>query len=208
MIYDPKLSKAGSTQVNKLKMKVENEDGIPTKKIELVITSPLTRAIDTCLGSFFPNDTTEKRLFGDKPLVCPLTREKLHKSGDIGISCSSLKEKYGNNRLDFSVLEQHQHPEQWWYDEEELPNGGPLALVQESAHKTKKRCKMFLEWLSKREETYIVVVCHSYFIKHLTNMSRKLNNCEIKKYDLSIQPTNTNVTKEVVSMEGTKSDAQ
>ena len=157
-------------------------------KVQLVVTSPLSRAIDTCLGSFFPDNIvataeTPVRSYGPRPLVCALPRERLHKSGDVGISMSALQEKYPN-QLDLSELATHLHPEQWWYDETDLPNGGARAIVPETLLKTQKRVELFTEWLRKRPETCIAVVCHSNFIKSFTRMSRKLNNCEIKCWQI------------------------
>jgi broad specificity phosphatase PhoE len=190
MIYDPALSKKGQKQVEALRRNVQSQQDM-SSKIQLVVTSPLSRAIDTCLGSFFPQDTgnivataeTPVRSYGPRPLVCALPRERLHKSGDVGISMSALQEKYPD-QLDLSDLATHLHPEQWWYDETDLPQGGARAIRPETLLKTQKRVEMFADWLRNRPETCIAVVCHSNFIKTFTRMSRKLNNCEIKCWQI------------------------
>lgn len=190
MIYDAPLSKTGRQQVETLRSQVQAVDGLASK-VQLVVTSPLSRAIDTCLGSFFPTPTTTDTstptphtTYGSRPLVIALHRERLHKSGDVGIATSELHAKYGDDRLDLSELEQHVHPEQWWYDDEAVPAGGVQVIVQETTQQTKLRVDLFLQWLSNRPETCIAVVGHSAYIKTLTKMSRKLNNCEIKLFEI------------------------
>ena len=129
--------------------------------------------------------------YGHRPIVCPLIRERLDKSGDIGISTSELKEKYGE-RLDYVDMEQQEYPEIWWYDADGVPEGGEKAIRRESIQETKVRVQKFYAWLSRRPEKCIAVVGHSAYIKMLTSMSRKLNNCEIKRYEIDGEALNVN----------------
>ena len=192
MIYDPALSKKGKRQVEELRSTVQGLNGIASK-VQLVVTSPLSRAIDTCLGAFFSTeddddtntttDNTATRLYGQRPLVCALPRERLDTSGDIGMPVSELQDKY-LDRLNLSELIQTQQPEAWWYDQGDVPKEGARFIRRESKKRTKERVKEFCIWLNNRPETCIAVVGHSSYIKLLTKMSRKLNNCEIKRFDI------------------------
>ena len=194
MIYDPALSKKGKRQVEELRSTVQGLNGIASK-VQLVVTSPLSRAIDTCLGAFFSTedgdddtnntttDNTATRLYGQCPLVCALPRERLDTSGDIGLPVSELQDKY-LDRLNLSELIQTQQPEAWWYDQGDVPKEGARFIRRESKKRTKERVKEFCIWLNNRPETCIAVVGHSSYIKLLTKMSRKLNNCEIKRFDI------------------------
>jgi broad specificity phosphatase PhoE len=182
MIYDPDLSNKGRAQVEELRQAVSTVDGIASR-VQLVVTSPLSRAVDTCLGAFFPPDSAAAtRPYGDKPIVCSLHRERLHTSGDVGIPLDDLDVKY-EGRLDLSDLRRSSpHPEHWWYEVE--PKDGARSINRESAAKTQQRVEMFLKWLSLRPETCIAVVGHSAYIKSLTRMRRKLRNCEIVRFDI------------------------
>ena len=56
MLFDASLSPAGEAQVRLLHDTLRDNDEW-LEEIELVVTSPLQRAIETCLGAFFPESS-------------------------------------------------------------------------------------------------------------------------------------------------------
>jgi len=94
-IFDAGISPEGRRQLIPLK---ENAKSL---QVEVVICSPLTRAMQTC-----------KAAFGDKNvqvIVSPLCTEKLENACDIGRSVAELKADFPN--FDFSNVEH----DVWWY---------------------------------------------------------------------------------------------
>jgi broad specificity phosphatase PhoE len=133
---------------------------------ELVVTSPLTRAIQTTLG-----------LFADHPAAPPIHVECLHReflesSCDIGRSPSLLAQDFPH--LSFGHLD-----DIWWHNEGEPDHRGILIEPRETLS---QRVQRFREWLSLRPERLIAVVGHGTFFYHLTG--RQLQNCEVAPLEL------------------------
>lgn len=133
---------------------------------ELVVTSPLTRAIQTTLG-----------LFGDHPAAPPIHVEVLHReylegSCDVGRAPSLLAQDFPH--LSFDHLE-----EVWWHN-----TGEPSAhgFVIEPHESLRQRVGAFQNWLRNRPESLIAVVGHGTFFYHLTG--RQLQNCEVAVLEL------------------------
>jgi glucosyl-3-phosphoglycerate phosphatase len=133
---------------------------------ELVVTSPLTRAIQTTLG-----------LFGDHPASPPihvecLHREHLESSCDVGRAPTLLARDFPH--LSFGHL-----GEIWWHNEGEPDERG---FVAEPAAILAERVRGFRDWLAARPERLIAVVGHGTFFYHLTG--RQLHNCEVAVLEL------------------------
>jgi len=133
---------------------------------ELVVTSPLTRAIQTTLG-----------LFGDHPASPPIHVECLHReflesSCDVGRAPSLLSQDFPH--LSFGHLD-----EIWWHNEGEPDERG---FVVEPPQILGRRVGQFREWLLLRPERMIAVVGHGTFFYHLTG--RQLQNCEVAVLEL------------------------
>ncbi|MEZ4503240.1 MAG: histidine phosphatase family protein [Dehalococcoidia bacterium] len=128
---------------------------------DLVVTSPLTRAIETTLGVV---RDAEVRIRVD-----PLVRERLGDACDVGRAPTALAEAYP--ALDFAHL-----PEVWWHrgppDERGLPIE-PRELLQQ-------RVDRFRAWLAGREEERILVVSHSGFLRYLSG--EQLDNCVVREW--------------------------
>lgn len=121
------LSGLGEIQVKELPKSVEEF----AETVELVVVSPLSRAINTCLGAFSPEKVRQRgrksaesrenegrKLTFDgcaqvKVLVNCSCREQVSNACDIGSSRSSLMEAYPH--LDFSLVAN----DVWWYLDEE-----------------------------------------------------------------------------------------
>jgi broad specificity phosphatase PhoE len=159
--FDARLTPLGEEQVHQAARAVRD---VP---YELIVSSPLTRALQTTLGLF-----SEHRSADAIRVEC-LHRERLENSCDVGRAPAALLCEFP--RWAFDHLD-----EIWWHDSGERDPRGfaiePLAVLEE-------RVRRFRDWLSARPETLIAVVGHGTFFHHLTG--RQLHNCEIAALDLS-----------------------
>jgi broad specificity phosphatase PhoE len=155
-LFDAPLSPLGETQVAAL---AGHE---LLAKAELIISSPLTRAVQTLFGAFPP-------LSGAPPApveLWPLVSEHLTDSCDIGTGAAELAKR-------FPTLHASTLPEVWWY------TGG----VQETAAGSRERYRecgfmepelmfigrvdAFVEKLRQRPESVIAIFGHSDFFNYL-----------------------------------------
>jgi broad specificity phosphatase PhoE len=133
---------------------------------ELIVTSPLTRALQTTLT-----------LFGDHPSAGRIRVESLHReclesSCDVGRAPVALRQDFPD--LTFDHLD-----EVWWHRDGEPDHRG---LVLESREILDERVRAFRDWLQGRPERLIAVVGHGTFFFHMTG--RFLRNCEIAVLEL------------------------
>lgn len=137
---------------------------------ELVVTSPLTRALQTTMG-----------LFADHPAEPDILVEVLHRecqasSCDVGRAASQLAAEFPRLRIGHL-------PEVWWHAHGELGAGGhpvePRDLFEE-------RVAAFRAWLRARPERVVAVVGHATFFHHLTGVW--LDNCASTDLDLAAGP--------------------
>ncbi|CAH0476672.1 unnamed protein product [Peronospora belbahrii] len=181
MIVDAPLSAKGKKQVAILHDLIKSKQ--LDEKIELIITSPLTRAIETTIGAF--QDTKI-------PItVEPLCREMLDTACDIGRRPTDLEQQFlSQAKINFSFLDQF-----WWLEMEKFPRTGPnsapltsvvapkvadeVMILRESREELDARIWKFVAKLAERPEQHIAVVGHSAFFKRMLGMNRKLNNCEL-----------------------------
>lgn len=151
-IIDAGLSELGREQVGGIAKDAS------LQRFDLIVTSPLTRTIETALGVAANQP--------DTPIfVHPLVRERLSDSCDIGRGASELSARYPS--LDLSHL-----AETWWHTGPEDDRGIPV----ESREALAERVVLFREWLTARDEQNIVIVSHSGFL--LSLCGSKLANCE------------------------------
>jgi glucosyl-3-phosphoglycerate phosphatase len=160
MHFDARLTEIGREQVAAAREIVRD---IP---VELVVTSPLTRALQTTAG-----------LFGDHPGKPPILVEVLHRecqesSCDIGRAGSVLAAEFPDFRLDHL-------PEVWWHVEEVEDARGFHVEPRDLFH---GRVSAFREWLAARPERVVAVVGHGTFFARLTG--RWMQNCEVVRLDL------------------------
>ncbi len=158
--FDAPLTELGQRQV------AERAPELRQYPYELIVTSPLTRAIQTTLG-----------LFGEHPAKPPihiecLHREHLESSCDVGRSPSLL-------RQDFPHLAFDHLGEVWWHDEGERD---PRGFACEPSHVFESRVEDFRRWLLDRPERMIAVVGHGTFFSRLTG--QYLGNCEVAVLEL------------------------
>lgn len=151
MIFDAPLSEIGVGQATALRGEVH------TLGVELIVTSPLTRAIQTALHAFGPDHAPIR--------VESLHRERLEHSGDVGRSPVSL-------RRDFPTLAFDHLDDPWWH----FDGRDPQAVFIEPEETLLGRVQAFRQWLAARPETTIAVVGHGTFLNRLTG--HQFKNCE------------------------------
>lgn len=160
--YDAPLSDLGRTQVERTRALLRD------RTIDLVITTPLTRALQTAAG-----------LFADHPsspviLVEALHRERVENSCDVGRSPSLLSTAFPAFAFDHL-------PEVWWHNHDAPDERGVCVEPVDLVH---SRAAQFRRLLSQRPERNIAVVGHGTFFRALTG--RVLANCEVVALELDI----------------------
>jgi len=157
--YDARLSERGEQQVQRTRAKIHGA------VIDLVLTSPLTRALQTTAGLFANHPSAPK------VLVESLHRERVENSCDIGRSPALLSRE-------FPAFSLAHLPEVWWHNEGEPDDRGICVEPLDVMH---ARADEFMRLLLLRSERSIAVVGHGTFFYRLTG--RILANCEIFEFD-------------------------
>ncbi len=161
--YDAPLSDLGRTQVERTRALLR------ARAMDLVITTPLTRALQTTAG-----------LFADHPssptiLVEALHRERVENSCDVGRSPSLLSTAFPAFAFDHL-------PDVWWHNHDAPDARGVCVEPIDLVH---SRAVQFRNLLLRRPEQRIAVVGHGTFFKALTG--RMLANCEVVELVLDIE---------------------
>jgi broad specificity phosphatase PhoE len=128
---------------------------------ELILTTPLTRALQTTVEIFREHPSA------DRIRVECLHREHLASSCDVGRAPAELIRDFPH--LSFDHLE-----DVWWHRAGEPDARG---IVLEPHDVLEERVRAFRTWIGARPERFIAVVGHGTFFYHLTG--RVLRNCEI-----------------------------
>lgn len=153
--YDARLTPKGRDQVEAARNATQRLG------VDLVIVSPLTRAIETCLGLFDPAQT--------RIIVSSLHRERLGNSCDIGRHPNALS-------IDFPMLDFSHLSECWWHNgpkDKRCVSVEPEVLLS-------SRVAEFATWPGGRPEQRVAVVGHGTFFHRLTG--RHFANCEIMEW--------------------------
>ncbi len=158
--YDAPLSELGQEQVRR------SRESLRKRAIDLVVTSPLTRALQTTSG-----------LFADHPssppiLVEAMHRERVENSCDVGRHPGLLSEAFPSFAFDHL-------PEVWWHTHDSPDERG---VCIESLELVEVRAEAFRRFLLQRPERLIAVVGHGTFFFKLTG--RSLANCEVVEFSL------------------------
>jgi broad specificity phosphatase PhoE len=144
--YDAPLSELGQAQVERTRALLRG------RTVELVITTPLTRALQTTAGLFagHPSSPTV--------LVEALHRERVENSCDVGRSPLLLTTAFPAFTFDHL-------PEVWWHNHDAPDARGVCVEPIDLVH---ARAGQFRQLLLQRPERHIAVVGHGTFFRALT----------------------------------------
>jgi broad specificity phosphatase PhoE len=164
MLFDAPLTERGHAQVAAARLELRETP------VDLVLTTPLTRALQTTLGIFADHPS--------KPeiVVEPRHRERLESSCDQGRSPAELMREFPQIRLDHLPLT-------WWHAEGEPDARG---LHVEPLDVMLARMEEFAEHLRNRTEPTLAIVGHGTFFHHLTG--QWLRNCQVLEWDWTAPP--------------------
>ena len=159
MLFDAPLTPKGHAQVAAARLTLRG------RPVDLVLASPLTRALQTATG-----------IFGDHPshpkiVVDAMHRERLESSCDQGRAPALLRPEFPGVVFDGLA-------ETWWHEEGTPDHRG---IHVEPLEVTLARIEDFAEAIAGRPEGTIAVVGHATFFHHLTG--HWMDNCEILPWD-------------------------
>jgi glucosyl-3-phosphoglycerate phosphatase len=152
MHFDARVSEKGAGQI------VRARQAALDLGVDLVVASPLTRALQTAIG-----------LFDGAPvpiMVSSIHVERLEHSCDVGRAPAELSDEFPS--LDFDHL-----ADSWWH----LGENGEGDFTVEPEPVLMDRVAAFSQWIAARPEPAVAVVGHGEFFQRLTG--RYMENCEI-----------------------------
>jgi broad specificity phosphatase PhoE len=154
LIYDAPLTELGFAQA------AEARKRFSEMKITRVITSPLTRAIQTA-----------KTVFDE---IAPIEvqhghHELLKYSGDVGRSPEEL-------RLDFPDLSFDHLPSRWWHG----ADADKTKVQKEPVRAFQERVTHFVNKLNEIDDERVAIVGHGNAFQEIIGFM--LNNCEVHRY--------------------------
>jgi len=181
-LHDARLTQKGRRQARKLRQMLANRPsgGRPFTAFEMVIVSPLTRALETTREIFSETPGT----YGGEVVPPP----RLVVSEDC-------RERYGRYVCDGRRSVSELHSEFPMFDFTEVQHNEDVfhADERETAIEVQARAIRLLETISKRPERCVAVVSHSEFLRHLFGqfgdtlheedrscLQRAAKNCELR----------------------------
>jgi len=160
-LRDSPLSSQGKAQVEKVRKQLETSH----VQVQVVLTSPLTRALQTAQIAFAKTNVPIE--------VNALQREAIRNRCDIGRSPDVLAKEFPS--IDFTKLEKV-----WWYTSQvKSPNCKSMREPLEPESVVDERVQQFRSYLQSRSEECIGIIGHSLFFKKLTN--RSFENAEMRR---------------------------
>eukprot|EP00029_Vermamoeba_vermiformis_P008045 TRINITY_DN3658_c0_g1_i1.p1 TRINITY_DN3658_c0_g1~~TRINITY_DN3658_c0_g1_i1.p1 ORF type:complete len:766 (-),score=97.21 TRINITY_DN3658_c0_g1_i1:114-2102(-) len=170
-ILDPRISEAGEKSLSQLRE--ATAPSIQNMKIDLIFVSPLTRALQTCLGIF-----EQAALAQNIPIIIDeRISEHLADISDIGRPKSALMKEFLCPQFKWDKLK-----ELWWYTPQgpsELTPPNITQVAKEPIEHFKQRLTSFWKDLVARPEMNIAVVAHAGVHRVLSRKEAKLRNLEI-----------------------------
>lgn len=149
--HDPAMRDAALTDFGHAQARAIAPDIAGLTGVEIVVVTPLTRAIQTMRHGFADHPAPR--------LVLDLHREHQWSFCDIGTSPAALATAFPD--LAFDHL-----PDPWWHVDPDHP--GPFAI--ETHEMLDTRIAAFRDWLADRPEREIAVVGHGTFLNRLTGL--------------------------------------
>lgn len=182
-----RLSNGDAIAATELSLSVEHTSFL--NELDLIVTSPLTRALQTTDKGLYPNVNSR-----EVPVVAvPHAAERIFLVADLGKTRKQLKANYPYVDLDSGFPSHVGEEDSWHYvptkEEEEnyvewRPNGeGQVyACLGEPEQHFEQRMEGLLQWLESRPERTIAVVCHAGVI--LWFLGEVIENCDIRVVDI------------------------
>ena len=151
LMRDAKLTGKGRKQAGALQQPMQ------WMPFDLIVVSPLSRTIETATAAFEEHPTPKR--------LCHLMCERATMPADQGTPKAQLLKK---------------HPQLAdWQGWDELPEHfWPPRSLKTAEQEVAARVEEFKSWLLARPETCFALVGHSAFFMTMTQMERKLSNCE------------------------------
>jgi broad specificity phosphatase PhoE len=146
---DPAMRDAGLTDLGHAQARAIAPGIRKLTGIEVIVVTPLTRAIQTMRHAFADHQAPR--------LVLDLHREHQWSFCDIGQSPAALAAAFPDMAFDHL-------PDPWWHEDPDHP--GPFAI--ETQDMLDARVEAFRAWLVARPEREIAVVGHGTFLNRLT----------------------------------------
>jgi broad specificity phosphatase PhoE len=183
LYFDTRLSEKGVELALQKNKKIKSH--LPSLKafrdIELIASSPLTRALTTS-DLILSDDIVDRSV---SRMAIASAREWLFLSSDVGRTKDILQNEFPN--WDFSGLPQNE----WWYVRKSTDPSPELdfrgdtqklyGYTGEPLEAFVERMKVLRNWLQSRSENTMALVCHYGVLKALTG--KDFQNAQILEYD-------------------------
>ena len=191
-LHDTRLSKSGielAMKTNERLLEKAAEHDSVLSNVELVVSSPLTRALHTTELVLKNTPLYSSAAATKKLLALPLAAERLYLSSDVGRPREHLQQDFPS--WDFSLLP-HENQTPWWYTHDATkmkdyvewrPKGNYHGLKGEPEEDFIHRMQCLKAWLEARPEKRILLTAHWGVIRALTKLDTR--NCEIRPVEFS-----------------------
>lgn len=192
---DSPLTMLGQNQAKQLLVSANKEEGEEStstiwNNVDLVVTSPLTRTLQTMELGVLP--MIVKKETTTTPIVAlPLASERIYLISDIGTDTNILSTQFP--MVDFTS--EFHSSINWWEskddEEEEYVEWRPFdknqtyACKGETPTQFQKRMMALYDWLDQRPESTIVLISHWGVIRYL--VGDEFENCEMRTYNFYTQ---------------------
>jgi len=170
--FDAELTSVGIKQADGLKFQL-----VDNMKPEIVVVSPLTRALQTATIAFHQVNEDSSHSFSPPLIALEEIREHFgERPCDKRSAVRNLKQRFPH--VNFDLIETDE--DTLWQEERE----STFALSQ--------RAKRFFEWIQQRKETCIAVVTHGGFLsaflplvldpQDMENQNFRMKNAEVRTF--------------------------
>lgn len=171
MLIDTRLTAEGRAQAERAAHSL-----VGRSDVELVVCSPLTRALATCELAFARDGSRVPTI------VVPLAAERRWHGSDLGRPRPLLEAEFPGAHIDWSLLP----PEgSWGYPEVAAAvdsSGGSAGIFEEAEAEFVERMRGLHGWLAARPERTIAVVSHWGVIHALSG--KQVENCALLECEL------------------------
>ncbi len=202
--YDSPLGPTGWNQVHELNRRLQrlvqgdgdalaelslsSENASFLQELDLIVTSPLTRALQTMDKGLHPSVVSR-----DIPVVAiPQAAERIYLISDLGKTRHELRKAYSYVDFDSGFPSHLGEKDIWHYvptEEEQAtyvewrPNGEgqAYACLGEPEDHFERRMQELFQWLDSRSERTIALVCHAGVI--LWFLGEVVDNCDVRIVD-------------------------